>query len=234
MSKSLTLLALIAIFLLTLAPPVFGAARIFLDQIEGLYQGKAVVDRPVRFVFRAEYTPGDGNYIAGFSNGFKVWTVKDGAYTDNFTPVTFDTIPITPSWLTRFDLTVDTAMNGTDGLGVDTVGVFAVRLAGTGFDDGFNQIVWYVETTPTVAGDTLCLDSAVFNPPSGEWLWVDSYNMSLMPGWDGPHCLPVIPDPDQYVCGDVNGDGIYNLLDVTYTINYLYFGGPPPVCPFKK
>jgi uncharacterized protein (TIGR02145 family) len=31
-------------------------------------------------------------------------------------------------------------------------------------------------------------------------------------------------------CGDVNGDGKYNLLDVSYTINHLYRSGPDPVC----
>jgi uncharacterized protein (TIGR02145 family) len=31
-------------------------------------------------------------------------------------------------------------------------------------------------------------------------------------------------------CGDVNSDGKLNLLDVSYTINHLYRGGPEPIC----
>ena len=32
-------------------------------------------------------------------------------------------------------------------------------------------------------------------------------------------------------CGDVNDDGIVNIFDVTYLIDYLYMGGPPPPDP---
>ena len=32
-----------------------------------------------------------------------------------------------------------------------------------------------------------------------------------------------------YLCGDVNGDNSVNSLDITYLIDYLFAGGPPPV-----
>jgi hypothetical protein len=31
-----------------------------------------------------------------------------------------------------------------------------------------------------------------------------------------------------FICGDVNSNGAVNILDITYLINYLYKGGPPP------
>jgi hypothetical protein len=31
--------------------------------------------------------------------------------------------------------------------------------------------------------------------------------------------------------GDVNGDGLVNVADVFYLINYLFAGGPAPICP---
>ena len=34
-----------------------------------------------------------------------------------------------------------------------------------------------------------------------------------------------------YIRGDANGSGVINIQDVTYLINYLYKGGPAPVCP---
>jgi hypothetical protein len=40
--------------------------------------------------------------------------------------------------------------------------------------------------------------------------------------------LPVISASD-FLCGDLNGDGSINILDITYLIAYLYQGGPPPV-----
>jgi len=33
----------------------------------------------------------------------------------------------------------------------------------------------------------------------------------------------------SFICGDTNGDGIIDLEDVLYLINYLYKGGPAPV-----
>jgi hypothetical protein len=35
----------------------------------------------------------------------------------------------------------------------------------------------------------------------------------------------------QGICGDINNNGIINLLDITYLINYVYKGGPPPPSP---
>jgi hypothetical protein len=32
-----------------------------------------------------------------------------------------------------------------------------------------------------------------------------------------------------HMCGDPNGDTLWNILDITYLINYLYRGGPQPV-----
>jgi hypothetical protein len=33
----------------------------------------------------------------------------------------------------------------------------------------------------------------------------------------------------QFLCGDVNKDGVVNIADVVYLINYLFIGGPAPV-----
>ncbi|HDL03380.1 MAG TPA: hypothetical protein ENH25_04525, partial [candidate division Zixibacteria bacterium] len=68
------------------------------------------------------------------------------------------------------------------------------------------------------------------------------------PGYPANTCAedncPSVPNPDQidsdfdgtgdaceFMCGDVNGSGTINILDVTSIINYLYKGGPAPVPP---
>ena len=39
-----------------------------------------------------------------------------------------------------------------------------------------------------------------------------------------------IPDFAPYsICGDVNGDGVVNLIDITYLIDYMYGDGPQPM-----
>jgi hypothetical protein len=35
----------------------------------------------------------------------------------------------------------------------------------------------------------------------------------------------------QYICGDADGDGSVDMLDILHLINYLYKGGPPPDPP---
>jgi hypothetical protein len=38
-----------------------------------------------------------------------------------------------------------------------------------------------------------------------------------------------VGDACEYICGDVNGNGVINILDITYLISYVYLGGPAPV-----
>jgi hypothetical protein len=42
-----------------------------------------------------------------------------------------------------------------------------------------------------------------------------------------------IGDACEYLCGDANGDGKRNLLDVSYIINFLYRAGPSPIPIWK-
>ncbi len=34
-----------------------------------------------------------------------------------------------------------------------------------------------------------------------------------------------------YICGDINGDGKVNIMDILYLIDYKFWDGPDPVCP---
>ncbi len=41
--------------------------------------------------------------------------------------------------------------------------------------------------------------------------------------------LLALPAQSQYLCGDADGGGGINVADVTYLVDYLFFGGPEPV-----
>ena len=209
MVRSLKLTALV-LFILLLAPQFsHSATYIALDSIAGgYYSGDTViVNQPVRFVFRLVYTPGDGSGITGSTNGFQVWTKKNGSYTNNFTPITYDTLPIT--WSNIYDGGVFMDPRGVDGIGKDTVGFGGFAMFKPGFQDGFNSLVWWVETTPLAVGDTLCIDSS-FYPPGGTWLWSTNGPLgAFAPGWSGRACFVVVSDEML----DTDGDGIANGVD---------------------
>ncbi len=44
-------------------------------------------------------------------------------------------------------------------------------------------------------------------------------------------CVCLSLSSNAFDCGDVNSDGIINVFDITYTISYLYLGGPAPPQP---
>jgi hypothetical protein len=85
--------------------------------------------------------------------------------------------------------------------------------------------------------------------PNGDTAWVRRYN-GPGNGGDGAYAIavddssnvyvtgtsPTTTDNDyatikyvQFLCGDVNKDGVVNVTDVVYLINYLFIGGPAPV-----
>ncbi len=35
---------------------------------------------------------------------------------------------------------------------------------------------------------------------------------------------------EEYICGDINSDGVINILDILYLLNYEFHGGPDPIC----
>jgi PKD repeat protein len=45
---------------------------------------------------------------------------------------------------------------------------------------------------------------------------------------DAASCILVI---NNEICGDVNNDGVVNVSDAVYLINYIFVGGPPPCEP---
>ncbi len=73
-----------------------------------------------------------------------------------------------------------------------------------------------------------CIDS-IFVPPSGAFVFVNIMGSAFHPTvlWEpGGACWPVKAFP--YVCGDVNGDGDFNVGDPIYLIAFIFKGGPEP------
>jgi hypothetical protein len=91
-----------------------------------------------------------------------------------------------------------------------------------------------------VDGDTLSLNEYCYNLASG-WVSVATaplyqitfdYHYSYKPdlgvsNWDKSNYVFKNIAP-LYIWGDLSGDGIVDIKDVIYLINYLFIGGPPP------
>ncbi len=144
-----------------------------------------------------------GEKVSGSTNGFHVWTHRGGVLTDNFSPITYDTIDAF-NWKTKYDLVVGINAFGVDGTGKDTIGFGGASLFGPGIPDGtVNEPAWTIATIPSTDGDTLCLDSVTVYPPGSPWIWSVVDVGIVEPTWNGPHCYHVeliVPPPFWLNC----------------------------------
>ena len=69
--------------------------------------------------------------------------------------------------------------------------------------------------------------------PHPEWHAIaDAQIMNVTIGWVRPiHFVGRTCCNTDGIRGDVNYDGAVNVADLTYLVQYLFFGGPPPPCP---
>ncbi len=172
-----------------------------------------------RFHIRYAYEPGDGSAITAFSNGFRIWTTNNG-YTDRPGPILRDTLPIPGGWANAMGGGVFYSAASNDGLTEDTVGFGAFRLFTPGLVDPFDEKTFRILVpVGAQAGDTLCIDSAFFEP-IGEWMWSASGSFSCtgVPDWGGPYCweiLPCCPSPNICNLGAccLPGDSCVEMLE---------------------
>ena len=242
--KRLSFLILFASLMLFSFGLAHAVTEITLDNMTGLLSetGDSVIaGASVRWNLRLTYTLGDGSSISGSTNGFEVYTHLGGTYTDNFTAVTYDTFSW--DWPSIFDLTGGLILSdfSVDGVGADTVGFGGAKIFGPGIVDGTDSLCWWIETTPSTDGDTLCIDSA-FYPPGGQWLWATNGPLgAFTPDWGGPYCFHVYdptavpeslevtpgtlyftavegganPDPDTFTVSETGGGAIAFTLAET-------------------
>ena len=206
-----------------------GDTKITLDNMTGLYAGDTVsAGSAVRWNLRLTFTPGNGAIIRSFSNGFQVWTHQTGVHTDNFSAITYDTFNW--GWPDRFDLVFNINPFSIDGMGVDSVGFGGANISAPGIADGTDDLCWWIETTPSVDDDTLCIDSSYYTPGM-DWIWTTtagiysndpSYNPIGPLDWSGPHCFHVY-DPSSGV-KEVEGPD----FPTTYSLSQNY---PNPFNP---
>ncbi len=210
-----------------------GATEIVLESVTNLLGGDTVeAGKPIRFTLRYTYSPGlpDTN-VTGITNAFQIYTAKSKAdpSTVYFDPITSDTIAI--GWSDMMDAGIFVIPFGADGKGYDTASLGAFSISKPGFQPGFDQTVFWIETGNLQAGDTVCLGSCTNYPPTNIWAWAltpdDIVNRpnGIAPDWGGPYCFHVY-DPSTDV-KELGGPD----LPTTYALSQNY---PNPFNPITE
>jgi len=200
---------------------------ISLDTVTNLWELDQVPTfTPIRFIMSWMYMTGSGSSLTAFQNGFRIYS-PDGAI---WQPVTYDTMSI--NWASMFDGGVFINPHSVTGSGADTVGFGGFQMFAGGVSAPFDQQVYWIETMvfPQDTGKYICIDSCWY-PPNMDWLWSTTVMGTIKPDWDGPHCFEIVYDSSKCDCepGEMNGDSVINIFDITGIISYLYLEGDPPI-----
>lgn len=182
-----------AVFFL-LGATAFGQAQISVDHVDGLVGINTLgTGQDIRFHIR--YSNQTGYAVTGATNGFRVYS-PDGA---QWTPLAYvNTGAITAEMFESQFFNPFSA----DGSEADTIGFGGFRMFGSGIPNGFDAVVFYLETKVHSSwdGKTLCLDTAFYRP-GGYWLWSIPDDNDVNPEWDGPHCYTIEYDVTDVIEG---------------------------------
>jgi len=194
----ITILAFLIVLLWNV--PSHGKGELLLDHVEGLTaQNKIKANEPISFHIRMTQETGD--YIAGATNGFRIYSPDDGA---SWLPVTWDsTSPLYEYvWIdppgqwgvegVYWDMIFSINSYSITGTGADTVGFGGASQYLPGVEDGFDEIVYVLHTSVTQAmhGKEICVDSCFYRPLN-VWKWTDPVGVAVLPEWGGPYCFDV-------------------------------------------
>ena len=93
--------------------------------------------------------------------------------------------------------------------------------------EGLIATLW-IRIPAGISGQTINIDST-FVGPAGDFIFSPLSGGTIIPGYVdcGTEDITIV----DYICGDVNDDGDVNIFDITFLIDYLYRGGPPPNHP---
>lgn len=160
---------------------------ISIDRIDGLVgDGQIPAGKEVTFYLR--FTNKTGIPIAGFANGFRIYS-PDGA---TWTTTKADTTGDMPKELMDGGMFITSF--GITGKGADTVGFGGFRILKDGLPDGWSDVPASITIGPIPAamvGKTICIDQSYF-PPGGHWMWSLEDQIDNLPEFGGPYCFKIV------------------------------------------
>jgi len=104
---------------------------------------------------------------------------------------------------------------------------------GLGYGDTVFDTSWYICTDWTYEPpmDSFCLNWEMAGGPPADSIAIDTsltpfLDTSQVRIWNGS----ILLRSNCEIMGDVDGNHLFNLLDITFLISYLYMDGPTPPC----
>jgi hypothetical protein len=161
--------------------------------------------------------------IRGSTNGFEIYSDNGAGYT-----LVVDEDKWRSVMATWYSLGQFISYFGGGG-NPDTVGFGGAMMAGAWPvpAGAFLQAISFTVTFDDVSSGAtqFCIDTCWY-PPGGQWLWAMSDGTQRIPvaDWAGT-CWNLC----QPICGDVNGDLVVSIADMTFMADYLFSGGRDPV-----
>ncbi|HOD66770.1 MAG TPA: hypothetical protein PLR32_00550 [candidate division Zixibacteria bacterium] len=164
-----------------------GGGSISIDKIDGLV-ADGQIQAGKKITFHLRFTNKTGLPVAGFANGFRVYS-PDGA---TWGTTVADTTGLMPKGLMDGGMFITTF--GISGSGADTVGFGGFRILKDGLPDGWSDVPATITIGPipaSMVGKTVCLDQSFF-PPGGYWLWSLEDQVENEPDFGGPYCFKIV------------------------------------------
>ncbi|HWR82465.1 MAG TPA: hypothetical protein VN285_04120 [Candidatus Deferrimicrobium sp.] len=211
--------------LMILYLPSVGQDAVYVDHVEGQgYPGTIRAGVPIKFHIHFRVVTAN---VFAVDMAFRIWSPNDIMMEVPY----MDTIPgLHKYWP---NTVYPDCRPDCDGWRGDTLIFGALAHFTPGLPVGYDSLILTINTkvSETYLGDTICLDS-IWWDPSFWWEWVvNSPIWVIHPTWDGPHCFEIVPccvgwrgnidlDPNEQI----------NIADLTYLIQWLFLGGPEPLC----
>jgi hypothetical protein len=206
--------------------PANEVGGVSLDHVDGLLSPDSL-PTGVPITFHVRVTNNTEDYVAGLSNGFRVYSPTGATWDTTYVERNSDLSAF-------FAFSSDDREFSITGSGSDTVGIFECVMSDEwGIPDGYDEITHTIHIGPIAhssAGGEICLDSCWY-PPTNDWMWsVGIQGYASIPSWDGPHCFAIAGCCD--IRGDINHDGApeLDITDLVDLVEYMFQLGPEPYC----
>ncbi len=188
-----------------------------LNDIGGHWGGP--VDMPILWESSTSIVAAINGFIMTTDGGMTAWFEVDQWYMDSISRD--GSVPSALGWYVRYGSSIG------DSIHPDKVFCAAAYMPPipTSLMEGPLEPIFHIFISVEGSYGNIYIDS-ISEDPYHNWLWDDgSQNLNPTFNYDGStHVIHY----GSYFCGDANSDGMFNVSDAVFIINYIFCGGAYP------